>query len=218
MSDNNEELMGGFGISEDLSASNKIPFKSGIHVGFLTSVKGHRKTSKKGEEYDVLEFNFVDIKGEASFEKLEFAIKQGDAKFADKQKAMNIRIKHIYEAYKPFPTGGLGNGAKSWLEFFEIVAKGFNENGEGNTPIFKKDGKYIPVHLKFTYYNNQIGFPYSPNFIETVKEGRETLLRIDLQYDQMEQVQPKAKANSIGAVPGVFGGTSNNDFEEFGEK
>lgn len=209
----------GFGISQDLSASNKIPFKSGIHVGFLTSVKGYKKTSKKGEEYEVLEFTFVDTKNEATFEKVEFAVKQGDIKYAAKQTAMNVRIKHIYETYKPFPADGLGSKATSWLNFFEIVAKAFNENGDGGTPIFKKEGKYVPVHLKFTYFNNQIGFPYSPNFIETVKEGKETLLRIDLQFDQMEQVQtkPKAKDNTL-AMGQVFGGAQNSDFEEFEAK
>ena len=205
-----------FGISEDLSASNKVPFKSGIQVGILTSVKGHKKTSKKGEEYEVLEFNFVDLKNEASYEKIEFAIKPSDVKGADKQKAMNIRIKHIYEAYQPFPAGGLGNGAKNWLEFFEAVAKGFNENGKDGTPIYKKDGKYIPVHLKFTYFNNQLGFPYSPNFIDVVKEGRETILRIDKNYDQLEQIEAKPKnAIAPGGSP-VFGGvTSNDEFENF---
>ena len=203
-----------FGISEDLSASNKVPFKSGIQMGILTNVKGYKKTSKKGEEYEVLEFTFVDLKNEATYEKVEFATKASDVKAADKQKAMNIRIKHIYEAYQPFPTGGLGDGAKSWLEFFEIVAKAFNENGKDNTPIYKKDGKYIPVHLKFTYFNNQLGFPYSPNFIDVVKEGRETILRIDKNYDQLEQIESKPKTNTV--QPGVFGGTSNNDFEEFG--
>lgn len=214
----------GFGINTELEASNKIPFKAGLQQGYLIGVKAYNKISKKGEAYDALEFNFVDLKNEASFDKIEFAVdraKDVNAKNVrgGKELAMNVRIKHIYEAYAPFPAAGLGYGATSWLDYFQKIAKAFNENGKDNTPIFKEEGKFIQMHLKFTYFNNNLGFPYSPNFIERVKEGKATNLVIDLNYDVVVQVAKtagSAKAPHEQNNP-VFGGTTNPnaEFEQF---
>jgi hypothetical protein len=204
--------MSGFGITEDLQASNKIPFKGGIQKGVLTGVTSYEKTSKKGQVFDVLEFKFVDLKNEATFEKIEFAVDANDAKATDKTKALNIRIKHIYEVFAPFPKDGIGTTATNWVEYFAMIAKAFNENGEGTTPIFKSAGKLIPVYLKFTYFNNVLGLPYSPNFIEVIKEGRETNLTIDKRYDVIEQVEMPKKA---AGLPNLGTPASNNDFDEF---
>lgn len=189
----------GFGISSDLKANNKIPFKGGIQKGYLTSVKSYEKTSKKGEVYDVLEFSYTDLNNEATHETVEFAIKPDDAKFGDKMLALNKRIKHIYEAFKPMPDG-LGNGAKSFSEFFGLVAKAFNENGKDGSPIFKMEDKFIPVFIKFTYYNNNLGTPYAPNFIEVIKQGKETTLVIDKRYDSIEQIAKTGGLPGLGAT------------------
>jgi hypothetical protein len=218
---NNETIVdSGFGISEDLQSGNAIPFKAGIQKGLLVSVKGYNKANKKGDKnYDVLEFKYVSLDNIATYTKIEFAVeREKDIKNGvkgGKEKAMNIRIKHIYEAYQSCPTEGLGFGATSWLDYFQRIAKAFNENKAGQ-PIFKIEGKYIPVWLKFTYFNNDLGFPYSPNFIETIKEGKDTNLIIDFKFDQITQIEVKKPAgmgNDPGA--GVFGSPSADAYEEF---
>lgn len=209
----------GFGISNDLQAGNKIPFKPGIQKGMLVGVKAFSKTSKKGDAYDVLEFNFVSLDNIANYSKMEFAVdrakdvnKNTQVK-GGKEKAMNVRIKHIYEAYKKFPEAGLGHGATSWANYFELIAKSFNEGGVENTPIYKVEGKMVAVWLKFTYFNNELGFPYSPNFIELVKEGKETNLVVDIKFDQIKQVEAKASNNSSN--DSTFGAPAGNDYDEF---
>ena len=72
--------------------------------------------------------------------------------------------------------------AKKKINIEKLIAKAFNEGKEGS-PIYKTEGKYVTVWLKFTYFNNDLGFPYSPNFIELVREGKETNLVIDLKYE-----------------------------------
>ena len=87
MSETQQEGGMSFGITEDLSASNKTPFKPGIQAGALTEVKAYEKVSKKGDKYEVLEFLFVDLKGVATYDKIEFAVTDGDEK---KVKATNV--------------------------------------------------------------------------------------------------------------------------------
>lgn len=216
----------GFGIKQDLEASNKIPFKAGLQKGLLMGVKAYNKTSKKAgaKSYDVLEFAFSDLKGEASYDKLEFEVdREKDINTKNirggKELAMNVRIKHIYEAYQPTPVEGLGFGATSWLNYFERIAKAFNTNGKDGSPIFKNESGFIPVHLKFTYFNNQLGLPYSPNFIEKVKEGKETNLVIDLNFDVIKQVESNKSTNKAPHEQGggaVFGGASPaNEYDQF---
>lgn len=204
--------MSGFGITEELQASNKIPFKAGIQKGVLTDVIAYEKTSKKGQVFNVLEFKFVDLKNEATFEKIEFEVNSNDTKSTEKTKALNIRIKHIYEAFTTFPKDGIGTTATNWIEYFKMIADAFNTNGKENTPIFKLEGKLIPIYLKFTYFNNILGLPYSPNFVEVIKEGKETNLTIDKRYDIIEQIEMPKK----GGLPTL--GTpiaTNADFDEF---
>ena len=218
----NAPVDAGFGISEDLQSGNAIPFKSGIQKGLLIGVKGYNKLSKKGDKnYDVLEFKFVSLDNVATYSKVEFAVeREKDVKNGvkgGKEKAVNVRIKHIYEAYKdfaPFPKDGLGHGATSWLNYFERIATAFNTGGKDSTPIFKTEGKYIPIWLKFTYFNNDLGLPYSPNFIEVIKEGKDTNLVIDIKFDQVNQTEVKKPAG----MDTNLGGTSfasNDDFNEF---
>lgn len=211
----------GFGITEELQSTNTIPFKPGIQKGLLVDVKSYNKESKKGEKYDVLEFKFVDLNNEASYDKIEFAVDRAEDINAKgvrggKEKALNIRVKHIYEIYSSLPKGGLGHGATSWANYFDLIAEAFNKNGKDSTPIYKSEGKYIPVWLKFTYYNNNLGFPYSPNFIEKYKDNKESNLFIDKNYESIEQTTKNKNAPASGSV---FGGVStssgSDDYNEF---
>ena len=204
-----------FGITADLKSTNTAAFKAGIQKGFLTSVKCEQRQNKKDETapFTVLVFSFVDLEGARKYDHVEWVVNGEDAKAKDKVKASNVRIKHIFESYLTFPTNGIGVTAKSWEEYFNAIVKAFETMGKDGKPIFKtEEGKFIPIWLKFTYFNNKLGFPYSPNFIEKIKEGKETTLAIDKRYDIIEQTDAKSP---MGGHPGLDGNAVPDDISNF---
>lgn len=198
---------GMFGIDANLQASNSARFKGGIHKTVLLNVVLNTIKKKDGTETKALQFTFVDLDNVRKFIHTEWTVDPSDAKFGKKLEALNIRFKHIYEAYSKFPEAGLGKGATTFVQYLELLAIGIN-TGKAGKPIYKTDdGKLIPVYIKLTYFNNNLGFPYSPNFLEVIKEGKETTLTIDKRYDTVEQTD----APSGNTMPGIVI-PSDNEF------
>lgn len=199
-----------FGIDSNLESSRDAQFpKGGIYGGYLTKV-AYEEIPKKDNpdiKFDTLSFYFTDVEGR-KYKHTEWAVKSDDADARVKAvKAQNIKIKHIFEAFQPVPTEGLGKGAKDWKEFFSKIAEQFN-TGKGGKAIFEMDnsGKMvcIPVWFKLTYYRDNLGFPYSPNFIER-NMGKASLLTINPTYDTIEY-QKKNNENLASGLPGAQSG------------
>lgn len=203
-----QEGAGMFGIDSSLQASNSARFKGGLHKAVLVSVVFNPAFAKKDNTTTaILQFNFVDLDNVRKHTHIEWELVTTDAKFAKKLEAFNIRIKHLIEAYIKFPEGGVGKGAKNVAEYYEMIAKAFNEGKNGKAIYKTDDAKLIPVHIKLVYFNNNLGFPYSPNFIEVVRADKETTLIIDKRYDKVEQTD----APSSAAAPGIVI-APDNDF------
>ncbi len=201
-----------FGVGSDTKSRNSTPFNAGISKGILTEVK-KEFVGKSDTKYLVLTFVFKDVEGNRTYRHSEFAVVSGEN--IDKRKnGLNVRLKHIYEAFAAFPQpttenpkGGIGNGATSWESFFDLVATAFN-TGNAGKPIFirQEAEKTIPivVFLKVVYdKKDNLGFPLSPNFIERVTADNTSAPKtivIDKKYDRLEQ------AGNGGANTGVMGG------------
>jgi hypothetical protein len=191
-----------FGIGQETKGSNQTPFQAGIHKLYLSKVVSEEVG--KDKKYDVLSLYFSDIEGIRTFKKSEFAPSNPDA---DKQKkavnGFNVRVKHIFESYVPFPADGIGKGAKDWKDYFDKIALAFNTGRDGK-PIYTKDSgeKQMPVvsWAKLVYnYKDDVDFPLSPNFIEKITEVNQQAPKtivIDKKYDKMEQGGSKAKTSS----------------------
>lgn len=190
-------VQGMFGISSELESSNVVGFpKGGIYQGVLREVVYHEIGKK--EKYLVLDFKFSDAENVRKFTHREFIPKQDD-KFAKKVEQFSKRVKHLIEAYMPYPQAGIG--AFTSIEgFFEGVAKFFN-TGKTGTPIFKDADKFVLVHIKLTIFKNNVGFPIFPNFIESYKAGKETTLYIDKKFDQVEQTDNASSGAANGMPP-----------------
>lgn len=201
-----------FGVTEETKSSNSVSYeKGGFKRATLTDVKREIVGKDEAKKYNVLSFNFVDHEGIKSFKHSEFEIDGNDVDFNKKLEGMNVRLKHLFQAFAPFPATGLGIGATSFIDFFDKVAIAFNTGGANGTPIYKSS---ILVWLKLAYYNKKgnIGFPLAPNFIERIgSDNKGTVinnqiepkaLTIDNRYDKLEQPKP-GTANG-----GVMGGQS----------
>jgi hypothetical protein len=204
-----------FGVSADLKSKNLTPFNPGINKAALIEVK-REEVGKDAEKYLVLSFTFKDLEGNRTHKHSEFTVSNTDADRDKKINGMNVRLKHIYEAFAPFPQAGLGVGAKSWEDFFDKVATSFNTGANGK-PIFYREveDKKVPIHvfIKVSYQGKKekLGFPLSPNFIERAVEGQQSpkTIVIDKKYDKLEQ-----SSNASVNTPVMGGGAipPQNDF------
>lgn len=211
-----------FGVTKDTKSKNKIPFlapreelngKFWFPKGTLTAVKVEKQKLKDESEQDVLAFYFVDETGDREHRHIEWTIEHSDEKASTKFEGLNSRIAHIHREFMDIPEEGLGKNAKNFVDYFEKVADAFN-NGRGKgKPIYKTaEGQPIKVWIKLTYYNNNLNFPLSPNFIEKVVPNKETTLTVNLAYDKIKQ---DATAKSKGGVPGAPGGGAGGGSDEF---
>lgn len=197
-----------FGVTTDTVSKNSTPFNSGFSKGVLIEVKKEH-VGKSDVKYLVLTFVFKDVEGNRTYRHSEFAVLSGDN--IDKRKnGLNVRLKHIYEAFAQFPAGGIGIGATSWEDFFDKVAVAFNTGSNGKPIFIKQDGdKKTPiiVWLKLTYdKKDNIGFPLSPNFIEKLTEhnmDKPKTIVIDKKFDRLEQAGSTPAAGMVmgGAIP-----------------
>lgn len=209
-----------FGITKETKSKNLIAFNPPIKDGNggwkFPTAKLVQVISKEQEKKDqtttpVLQFIFVSGDGLQTYIHTEWLI-EDDAKEYDKKfEGMNSRIKHIYEAFAEFPEKGVGAGAKSWVLFFDAVAKAFNEEVDGKKLIDKN-----PVWIKLTYYKNNLGFPLSPNFIEPFIKDKKCRLEVNLKYDAIEQVAAPKNNGTIIPNPMQFDEENGEgDYPEF---
>lgn len=204
-----------FGISTETKSKNSTPFNPGITKGILTDVK--KEEVGKTDKYLVLTFTFKDVEGNRTYRHSEFTVKSTDDKKDVKVNGLNVRIKHIYEAFAPFPATGLGMGATSWDQFFGMVESAFNTGNNGK-PIYVREEaeKKIPVvtWLKLVYdKKDNLTFPMFPNFIERITEANTNAPKtivIDKKFDRLEQSGGATASTSpmgSGVIP-----PGNNDF------
>lgn len=205
-----------FGVTNDTKSNNLVPFPPKFTKAVLIDVK--TEEIGKQAKYRVLTFTFKDIENIKTHRHTEWVVKPDDANFDKKMSGMNVRIKHIHEAFHPFPATGLGTEAKSWDEFFEMVVKGFNE-GRGGKKIYTHEtgegeqAKEVPslVWVKLGYDNKgDISFPLSPNFIENISQANANQpkkLTWNIKYDRDQPAQPKANPDG-----NIMGGGGVNDF------
>lgn len=202
-----------FGLTTDIVATGDARFIGGIHQGVLTKVEWGEFTKANKDTYKALKLSFSDLDNKRKFQKMEFIPTAGD-NYDKNKEGLNKRMKHIIETYtgiENFPKNGIGKEAKNWDEYMQALATYMNTGREGK-PIFKtKEDKFIPVHLKLTYYKNNLGFPLSPNFIEIVSLNKPTTLTIDKNYDKIVQDDPSTN-NLFPGGGNIMGGTAGNDF------
>lgn len=220
-----------FGVTKETKAVNSAPLLTATKltapdpqypagykfpVAHLVNVVFNPTLAKKDETtVPVLQFIFKD-KDQRQYTHTEWVIEDTDSKFQDKMDGMNSRIKHIYTSvFEKFPDAGVGTEATSFANFFELVAKAFNNKvtGEGDTK--KKVYPSIPLYYKLTYYKTRLGFPLSPNFLERVVPSKPCkLLAINPTYDKLE---PQGAAKG-GGIPGVGGGAPDGALPSFEEE
>lgn len=212
MSEQTNAPMEQFGVTTETKSKNSTPFNAGITKGILTEVK-KELVGKTETKYLVLTFVFKDAEGNRTYRHSEFAVIGGDN--IDKRKnGLNVRLKHIFEAFAPFPANGIGIGATSWEDFFDKVSAAFNTGNNGNPIFLREDGeKKIPVvaYLKVVYdKKDNLGFPLSPNFIERVTADNTSAPKtivIDKKYDRLEQA-----GSAPGATPVLGAIKAADDF------
>lgn len=207
-----------FGVTAETKSKNtNTPFNPGITKGIL--IKVEKEEVGKETKYTVLSFTFKDIEGNRTYKHTEFAVTSGD-KIAERKEGLNVRLKHIFEAFTTFPITGMGNGATSWADFFEKCSIAFNTGNNGK-PIFIREEaeKKIPivVYLKVVYSaknkKDDLGFPIFPNFIEKVTAENTSAPKtivIDKKFDRLEQLGA-SKGNMMGG-----GGAIPNSDDDFG--
>lgn len=207
-----------FGITEETKSNNQVPFQPNeakpITRGFLTSVSVEDRELKSDKsKKSVLVFKFIDEERKRHHNHIEWELDPNDEKFDAKLEAMQVRIKHIYEGFKPF-SGSLGAGATNSLEFFNAIAKEFNEglvDGDKKSPIYTNRGIWIKAiystNPKFAKGGLQL--PYSPNFIEPIVAGKASTLQINKTYETL--IQPTAKTVTPSDMPNLGGGGGFSD-------
>ncbi len=207
-----------FGVTTETKSRNQTPIKAGFTKAILTKVVKEIVGKDENNKFTILTFYFIDIEGIGTYKHTEWIIKPTENKAKDKQNWLNSRIKHLYEAYAPFPANGIGVGATSWEDFFDKVASAFN-TGNNGIPIYQRTDKdkTLPIvtWIKLTYYKQELKFPNFPNFIERVTENNiaePKILFIDKKTDVIKQPDSAPTTPILGATPGVVGSGSKDDF------
>ncbi len=211
-----EETFKGFGINNETKTENNVKmlppqklekataeFPSGYSfpVGFLVNVVATKITTKNEEEKNVLQFVFVDQK-KRQYIHTEWEIKSDDVKYSTKIESLNSRYAHLYTRIIGSLEGkAIGADAKSFGDYFAKLAEPFTAAKE---TISKK-----PFYLKLIYDNNDnLGFPYAPNFIQ-LKDNTACMLEINTKYDTIVQSQ------AAQGIPGIAGATPAGDVPSF---
>lgn len=210
----------GFGITTETKSENNVrmlppqklekpsaTFPSGYSfpIASLVNIVATKDKKTKTGVTDTLQFVFKDSEGR-QYVHTEWKIDDTDAKWDKKMEGLNSRIKHLFVTLTgTFPEGGIGTDAKGFYDFFTKVKKTFDDTGIE----FSK----IPLYLKLTYYNDNLGFPLGPNFVQKVLPNKPCLLEIQHGYDE---ITPSDEGGSN--IPGIPGGTAGGavDVPTFG--
>lgn len=220
MSDQKQEkkVSLGLGVTKETKSSNAIPFLAPTKlenpspqfptgykfpIASLVNVVANPAYETKNGERAVVMLIFRDKEGR-QHNHIEWEQDVTDAKFSDKVSAMNIRLRHFFAETigdDKFPEDGIGVGAETFADYFNDVQTKFNEH---------KQDYNKPIYYKMTYYNGNLNFPYSPNFIERVKEGKPCSLVVNPKYDKISNDSP-----SIDSVMGGMSGSGAGDLPNF---
>tara|TARA_R110000772_G_C13310328_1_gene440510 strand:- start:39783 stop:40445 length:663 start_codon:yes stop_codon:yes gene_type:complete len=215
MSEETKDIPMGFGITAETKDSNNVKMLAPIKVeasktfpngykfpvGRLVNVVAKKDYETKNGKTDVIQFIFKDKEGRQHI-RTEWAQDTTDEKYSKKVDAMNSRVKHMYtQLYAEFPEKGIGVNAKSWFGYFEAMEAAFKSN---------KEYHKIPLFLKLVYFNGNLDFPYSPNFLQRAGEGVICKLEINLKYDTIDQ-----SSGGGAGVPNLPGGGAGGDDIDF---
>lgn len=212
VADNKDATQGsGFGITSETKESNAIRVLPPISIepsrlfpnGFkfplvnLVNVIAKDKFETKNGETQVVQFVFKDKDGR-QYIRTEWAQDPSEEKYQKKMIALNSRVKHIYVQFYPtFPKEGIGVKAKGFFEYFKAIEVAFKENAE----ISK-----VPLFIKLIYFNGNLDFPYSPNFLQRAGKDVVCKLEVNLKYDHIKQTESAA-----GGIPGLPGEGAGDD-------
>lgn len=212
---------GMFGITTETKSSNLVPipapykldapskvYTSGWHfpIARLVNVISNPELEKKdGTTVPVLQFVFKTEDGK-QYTHTEWKTDSDDPKFKNKLEALNTRVKHIWEeSIGQFPKEGIGIGANSFTEYFNMIADAFNSREHEGKKVYS----ISPLFVKLVYYKGNLGFPYSPNFVERGPVNKK--LTVSLKYDK---IKDEASQGSLGNLAGgVPSGDSMPDFD-----
>lgn len=205
-----------FGITTETKASNNVPIppiKKVDHnsiyptgyafpIARLVNVVSNPTLEKKdGSTTAVLQFIFRDKDGRQHTHTEWEVDLVTDADAKKKAAGMNVRVKHLYTVvFNNFPETGIGNGAKSYGEYFNIIAEAFNSRVDEDGKKLYAKNEYF---LKLVYYKTNLGFPLSPNFIEKINPASPSCkqLTVNPRYDK---IKPEESNSTVpGAIPGA---------------
>jgi hypothetical protein len=213
-----------FGINQETRGAVIAPFETTsenrFHIALLKDVivddKHEVKSgTNKGNIITVLKFVFVSPDGKRGHTQQFSPLDTSSEKWSVAHGIMAGKIKHILETYTTIPTEGIGEGAKTYDDFFKEVRKAFytieekpaTEEGGQPTKVEKAvfAGKKVWIYL--TYDNTgRLQFP-TPNFIEKYVEGGKPATLFSKQNDVLDR---PTKAKTVpGAV--VTGGRPSED-------
>jgi len=206
--------MSKFGISQDVASTGRVSFGAGIKERCYLTEVAIKKIGKEGSEIEVLSFHFVSsikdgiIPQEVTINELQ--LDESKPKFEKSLEAFNKRIKHIYEAFAPFPKDGFkAENATTFLEYMQAIADFFNTNvGTAEEPKTVFKGK--EVDLKLTYSDKgYLGFNYSPNFIQGSGDRKRNNILVITPGDNLQMPAKTKKSNPFdngeGGAPDPWG-------------
>lgn len=210
-----QEVITGFGITSETKSSNFTPLKVATKlttpnpifpygwefpIARLVNVVDNPAHDTKNGKKAVLQFIFRDKDG-SQHNHIEWEQDPTDNKFKEKMNGLNIRIKHIYtEVFGNFPKEGIGVGASNFAEYFKAISNAFNSVVDGDGKKVYATRNYF---YKLIYFNGNLGFPLSPNFICRVENNKACNLNINLKYDEIESKE--SNRGHLGGSLGSFG-------------
>jgi len=176
----------------------------------------------------VIKFTYKDKQNpEKKITSIYYGIEADDEKWDIKLEGLQKSIKHIFEEIigadkfdeKDF-------SGSTFAELFENSANAFNKvtytlpikkgEEENSTPVVVPFYTTVPIYIKLTYYNNRLGVPMYPNFIQRAfvsKPTGTTQLICELAVGKGDVIINKADAkpatgsardNALGGA-GAFG-------------
>ena len=209
----------GLGVTEETKAYNNVPipavtklpqvspmYPTGYKfpIARLVNVTSDPALETKNGIMSVLQCIFRDKEGR-QYSHTEWEVDVTDTNFKKKVDGLNSRVKHLFvETFgaEALPKEGIGTKAKTFAEYFNIVAQEFNKRKE----IYTKNSFF----LKLVYFKDRLGFPLGPNFIQKVRNDKPVCdqLSINAKWDHLEA----QKSDNLSDMPGMS--TDAPDFDQ----
>lgn len=164
----------------------------------------------------ILNFTFIGKDGIQEYTEQVWDLKDNDPKYDNKNRMLNQRIAHLFEAYMGANTAAeqlsiekvLGKKEATFENYFKGIANIFNTAKDG-TPVFLSEGNKIPVRIKLTRNRsnskdpNEIKMPLG-NVVERIIQGAtSSTLVLDGNCEFHIIEKPKATSGLGGVTKGV---------------